>query len=413
MSNSEQIVRDRQYLKFCMYGFLKNLRFFDAFFILFLVEKGISFTQIGMLYAVREVITNLFELPSGILADTFGRKRALALSFILYISSFTLFYLFQNFWFFMLAFMLFGLAEAFRSGTHKGMVMDYLKLINRENQAANYYGHTRSWSQKGSAISALVAGIIVLYGGSYESIFLYSIVPYVLNFILILSYPVILNRTLEPAVTKKHKRIGSAIRMLIELLKKPLVLKIIYSSASHTAYLRAVKDYIQLVMINLVIIIPILIHLELEQKSGILIGLMYFFIFLVTSTASKFSSKLANRSHRSLTRLTLLAGFLFGALSGMAFMHEFWIISLLAFALIYVMENIRKPLLTGAIADQVPKEILTSVLSAQSLLRTIITTLLALAFGLLADHFGVGISLFTISSLLLLSGLLLRTRLKL
>ena len=58
-----------------MYGFLKNLRFFDAFFILFLLEKGISFTQIGLLYAIREVITNLFELPSGILADTFGRKK--------------------------------------------------------------------------------------------------------------------------------------------------------------------------------------------------------------------------------------------------------------------------------------------------------------------------------------------------
>ncbi|MCK5692632.1 MAG: hypothetical protein KAI08_07275, partial [Bacteroidales bacterium] len=307
----------------------------------------------------------------------------------------------------------FGLAEAFRSGTHKGMIMDYLKLIGMENQAANYYGHTRSWSQKGSALSALAAGIIVLNGGSYESIFLYSILPYVLNFVLILSYPKSLNRSLEPCVNKKHMRIGSAIRMLIELLKKPLVLKILYSSAAHSAYLRAVKDYIQLVMVNLVIIIPILVHLEMEQKSGILIGVMYFFIFLATSTASKFSSKLANRTHSNLTRLTLLAGFLFGALSGMAFMHEFWIISLLAFALIYVMENIRKPLLTGAIADQVPKEILTSVLSAQSLLRTIITTLLALAFGLLADHFGVGISLFTISSLLLLSGLLLRTRLKL
>ena len=171
MSNRELIVKDRQYFKFCTYGFLKNLRFFDAFFILFLVEKGLSFTQIGLLYAIREVITNLFELPSGIIADTFGRKRALAGSFVLYISSFILFYLFQDFWFFMIAFMLFGLAEAFRSGTHKGMIMDYLKLNNWETQAANYYGHTRSWSMKGSALSALVAGVIVFYGGPMKSFF--------------------------------------------------------------------------------------------------------------------------------------------------------------------------------------------------------------------------------------------------
>ena len=135
MKQDIPLLKNRQYYKFCMYGFLKNLRFFDAFFILFLVEKGITFTQIGMLYAVREVVTNLFELPSGILADSFGRKRALSASFILYISSFTLFYLFQNFWFFLIAFMLFGLAEAFRSGTHKGMIMDYLKINKREEQA--------------------------------------------------------------------------------------------------------------------------------------------------------------------------------------------------------------------------------------------------------------------------------------
>ncbi len=413
MNNNDEIVKNRQYFKFCMYGFLKNLRFFDAFFILFLVEQGMSFTQIGLLYAVREITTNLFELPSGLLADTFGRKKALAGSFVLYISSFILFYIFQNFWFFLLAFMLYGLAEAFRSGTHKGMVMDYLKLINRENQAANYYGHTRSWSMIGSALSALLAGIIVLYGGSYESIFLYSILPYMLNFILILSYPASLDRSLEPAVNSKRKRMGSAIRMLIELLKKPLVLKIIYSSAAHSAYLRAVKDYIQLVMVNLAILLPLLIHLDTEQKSGILIGIMYFIIFLASSAASKYSSKLANRSRRNIIRMTLLGGFLAGVVSGLAYNYEFWIISLLAFALIYIMENIRKPLLTGAIADQVPKEILTSVISAQSLLRTIITSLLALAFGLLADHFGIGISLLSISSLLFLSGLLVRNRLQL
>lgn len=412
MNQNEPILKNMQYYKFCMYGFLKNLRFFDAFFILFLLDKGISFTQIGMLYAVRELVTNLFELPSGIFADAFGRKRALAGSFILYISSFILFFLFQSFWLFLLAFMLFGLAEAFRSGTHKGMIMDYLKLNQREDQAANYYGHTRSWSMTGSALSALLAGIIVLLGGSYESIFLYSVVPYLLNLILILTYPESLNRTLEAASNKKRRRIGSATLMLLGSLKQAPVLRIIYSSAAHTAYLRAVRDYIQLVMVNLALLLPFMIYLEREQKSGIFIGVAYFLIYLASAYASRLSSYLANRSRHNMTRITLLAGFLLGAISGLTFSYEFWLISLLAFAAIYVMENIRKPLLTGAIADEVPKEILTSVISAQSLLRTIMTSLLALVFGIVADHYGVGISLFAISSLLLLSGLLTHLRWK-
>jgi MFS family permease len=412
MKKQDLLLKNRQYYKFCMYGFLKNLRFFDAFFILFLVEKGISFTQIGILYALRELVTNLFELPSGIIADAFGRKRSLAGSFFLYITSFLLFYLFQNFWLFLIAFMFFGLAEAFRSGTHKGMIMDYLKLNNRENQAANYYGHTRSWSMTGSALSALIAGIIVLYGGSYESIFLYSVIPYVLNLILILSYPEYLNRTLEPNVKRKQQRIGQALRMLVDLLKQASVLRIIYSSAAHTAYLRAVKDYIQLVMVNLALILPFMLHLNNEQKGGIFVGLTYFIIFLASAAASRFSSYLGNRSRFNITLITLLAGFLLGTLSGMAYNYEFWLISLLAFALIYVMENIRKPLLTGAIADVVPKEILTSVISAQSLLRTIMTTLLALIFGIVADHFGIGMSLLIVSSFLLIGGLVIQLRRK-
>jgi MFS family permease len=395
-----------------MYGFLKNLRFFDAFFILFLVDKGITFTQIGMLYAIREIITNLFEIPSGIFADSFGRKRALAGSFILYISSFTLFYLFGSFWLFMIAFVFFGLAEAFRSGTHKGMIMDYLKLNGREEQAADYYGHTRAWSQMGSALSALMAGFIVFYGGSYESIFLYSIIPYLLNFILIISYPAILDRTLEPSEKKQLRRLQNAGRMLFGLLKELRVLKIIYSSAAHTAYLRAIKDYIQLVMVNLALVVPVLTVMDQEQKSGIFIGILYFVIYLASANASRLSSQLAKMSRYSMTRLTLVVSFLLGVISGLCFHIEFWILALLAFALIYVMENIRKPLLTGAIADEVPKEILTSVISAQSLLRTITTALLALVFGILADQFGVGISLLSVSALLLLSSLFIPLRLK-
>jgi len=68
------IKKDKQYYKFCLYGFLKNLRFFDAFFILFLLDKNLSYTQIGSLYAVRELTVNIFEVPSGLIADTYGRK---------------------------------------------------------------------------------------------------------------------------------------------------------------------------------------------------------------------------------------------------------------------------------------------------------------------------------------------------
>ena len=401
--------KNRQYFKFCIYGFLKNLRFFDAFFILFLIEKGLSFTQIGILYAVREIFINIFEIPSGIIADTFGRKNSLIGSFFVYIVSFYVFYISNDFWFFLIAFILYGIGDAFRSGTHKGMIMDYLKLNHWDEQKINYYGHTRSWSQKGSAISSLLAGLIVFYSGTYQNIFLYSIIPYMLNLLLILSYPKELNRSLKQINPKSKHRIVLTVKSFLKIIKQPNVIKIINTSAIHTAYLQAVKDYIQPLMVNVALIIPIMLNIEAEKKNGIIIGLIYFFIYLITSIASKHSSKIATKTKANISNITLLSGFIFGIICGVLFIYDLWIISMIAFVGIYIVENIRKPILTGFIADNVPNDILTSVISAQSLLKTVLTAILALAFGIIADNFGIGVSFIVVSVFLILSTILINT----
>ncbi|MBN1133255.1 MAG: MFS transporter [Bacteroidales bacterium] len=401
--NTKKIVRNLQYFKFSFYGFLKNLRFFDAFLILYLVEKGLSFTQVGILYAVREICINVFEVPSGIFADTFGRKLSLAGSFILYILSFIVFYLFADFWLFMIAFILFGIAEAFRSGTHKGMIMDYLKNRNWQDRMMNYYGHTRAWSQFGSALSAMIAGFIVFYSGSYDSIFLFSVVPYLLNFILILSYPQELDRERKQVRLTEQKGLGFTLKSFMMVVRKPEVLKIINSSAVFSAYLKAVKDYIQPLMVQVAFILPVMITMEEEKKNGVVIGLLYFLIYLLTSISSRNSARIAELNRRKIAYLTLIAGFLTGILCGAFYIGELWIFSLIAFAGIYVVENVRKPILTGYAAAEVPNTILTSVLSAQSLLSTLLTAVLAPVFGLIADHAGIGSSMITISGFLLIS----------
>ena len=399
-----QLIKNKQYYKFSAYGFLKNLRFFDAFFILFLVDSGISYTEIGILYAIREMTINIFEIPSGIIADTYGRKYALISSLIVYILSFLILYSFSDFWYFLLAFILYGIADAFRSGTHKAMIMDYLKQNDWGDQKISYYGHTRSWSQKGSAISSLIAGFLVYISGQYESIFIYSTVPYLINLLLIISYPPYLN---HPIDKKSKSKLSVSIKSLSLTIKKPQVLQLINTSALHTAYLKAVKDYIQPLMLNIVLIIPLLPNTETEKKSGVFIGIIYFFIYLITSYASKNASKAVDKMRRNIPFLSLLLGLFFGISCGVFYIYDKWIWAIIFFIGIYIIENIRKPILTGFIADQVPGEILASVISVQSLLRTIITAIIALVFGFVADRFGIGVSFVLISSVLFLSSIFL------
>ena len=389
----EAIFKEKQYYKFSLYGFLKNLRFFEAFFILFLSHKGLSYTQIGVLYAVREIFINVFELPSGIIADTYGRKKALITSFVAYIISFYIFFLAVDFWWFLIAFIAYGVGDAFRSGSHKAMIMAYLKLNDWEDQKKNYYGHTRSWSQKGSAVSSLIAGIIVFYGGTYQNIFLYSIVPYLLNLLLILSYP---NEIDQIKPKKQKKKIALTFKSFLVIFKQAKVLKIIGSSAVHSAYLKSIKDYIQLLMLNVILILPLLMDVAFTKRNGLFIGVFYFLIFLLNSKASKWASKIKG-SNTKIANITLLLGLSFGLISGLFFESNYWVLSLLAFIGVYLMENLRKPVLTADVSDHVPNEILASVLSAQSLLKTILTAIFSIAFGVLADRFNIGVALMILS----------------
>ena len=145
MKNVADFKRDLQYWKFSFYGFVKNLQFFDPFLVLFFREMGISFFQIGILYSVREIVTNITEIPTGVVADTLGRRSAMIFAFGCYIVSFALFYFFPSYVVYLGAMIAFALGESFRSGTHKAMIMEYLKQNGMTDQKVAYYGHTRSW----------------------------------------------------------------------------------------------------------------------------------------------------------------------------------------------------------------------------------------------------------------------------
>ncbi|MEE9435982.1 MAG: hypothetical protein V3V37_04805, partial [Candidatus Adiutricales bacterium] len=67
--------------RFSLYGFLKNQQYYDPFIVLVFLEKGLSFFMIGLLIGFREICINIMEIPSGAMADMFGRRRSMILAF--------------------------------------------------------------------------------------------------------------------------------------------------------------------------------------------------------------------------------------------------------------------------------------------------------------------------------------------
>lgn len=108
-------------------------------------------------------------MPSGIIADHFGKKNELLLCFIFYMISFC-FYTAgsQSFPVLVLASSFYGLGEAFRSGTHKAMIMVWLDKQRLSGYKTYIYSRTRSFSNLGSAVNAVLSVAIILLLDNYQ-----------------------------------------------------------------------------------------------------------------------------------------------------------------------------------------------------------------------------------------------------
>ena len=397
--------KDLQYYKFCSYGFLKNLRLFEPFIILFFLENNLTFLQIGILYSIREITRNVFEIPAGIISDSLGRKKTMIASFGLYIVSFVTYYFAQTYPVFILAMIFYSFGDAFRTGTHKAMIFDYLKMNHWEDQKVYYYGYTRSWSQFGSAISALVAGFLVFYSGSYRMIFIYSALPYVLDLILITSYPKALNGQVaghdQQKISARFKAVTSD---FFSALFNRKSLKSIANLSMFTGYYKAVKDYLQPVLQTFAFGLPVFLVWEEKQRTAIIVGVIYFFIYLLTSFSSRKSGSFSARYKYIIIPLniTLLIGFSFGLVSGIFYEYHLLIFAIIAYIIIYLVENLRKPMGISYITENIDNRILATVLSAESQAHALVAAILAPIIGLLADSFGLGPALAVISLVMIL-----------
>ncbi|MCP5105486.1 MAG: MFS transporter [bacterium] len=400
--------KDLQFYKFSAYGFLKNLRFFDPFLILFFLEMGINYVEIGTLIAIREITTNILELPTGMIADSFGRRKSMVFSFLSYIASFLAFTFLPGFYFYILAMVLFSCGEAFRTGTHKAMILAYLEMKDIKHLKVHYYGHTRGASQLGSALSSLLAMGLVFFQGSYRWIFLAAVVPYIMELFLMLSYPreldgdtVHINRGISK---KAGVRLTAVTKDFLSLLKRRPVLTRLLSSAVFSGLFKGIKDYLQPLIKKYALTVPLLLSMSGNRRSAILIGTIYFVLFLLTALASKKAGPFADKFKYLAVGInkTYIIGTVFVLLSGLALMLQLFEISILFFVMLYVIQGLRKPMSVACISEQIDSKVMATGLSGESQLRTLFSAFFSFLMGVLVQYAGLDIAIGVIAVLTLL-----------
>ncbi len=400
------VKKDRQFYKFASYGFLKNLRFFEPFIILFFRQMGFSFLQIGILFSVREVSTNLLELPTGFIADLYGRKISMVFAMISYIISFLIFFFFPQFFIYALAMVLFGMGEALRSGTHKAMILEYLRINDSLDTRAEYYGSTRAASQMGSALNSLIAAGIVFWSGDYKVVFLAALIPYVGNLINLATYP----KELDGEIKKKSKK--ETFKDFFSIFKNKYSLKGIFNSTVFDAFFKTISVYLQPVLQGLALSLPFLLNFEDEERTALIVGIVYFFIYLATSYASKNADKIRKRVGKIefAINVTFLIGAMIIVLSGVFQYLDLRVLTVIMFMGLYILQNLRRPLNISYISEKISHRTMASGLSAESQLKTILMAILAPVIGFLADSIGIAMAI--VLGGLIMGGLYVLVRLK-
>ncbi len=380
--------KDLQFVRFAAYGFLKNLNFYEPFFILYFRSLGLTFLQIGFLYSFSEIATYLLEIPTGLVADLYGRRRSMVFSMSSYIAAFLVFYFFKSFVFLAIGMFLIALGDTFRTGTHKAMIYEYLKIKNMSHIKVEYYGATRSFSQLGSAVNAILSMVVVLITRDYRKVFLFALVPYTLNLINLATYP----KMLEGEVSLKKKTKKEALVAFLSVFKNWKKLKPIINSAIFDGSFGLAKTYLQPLLKLLALSLPFFLDYDDFKRTAVLVGTVYFVIYILTSQASKNSGKVVKKV-KSLPKAANMV-YVFAAfailISGVFVSFKWQLLSVLILVTLYVSQNVRKPIMVAYISEKVNTTALTSSLSIESQLKTFYKAGFAPLLGFIADVTNIG-----------------------
>jgi len=414
----------RMLFQFSLYGFLKNQRYFEPFLLLFFLAAfgegdAYAITKYGLLLGYRDVLQNFFEVPSGAIADLYGRRRCMMFSFGAYIVSFAVFGLASAMWQFALAMTFFALGEAFRTGTHKAMIFDYLAHEGRTGEKTRYYGTTRSWSKMGSALAAVIAPALVFLAavpqrragadggdglGVYRYIFLGCIVPYLIALVNFALYPKYLDGSHggKPSVAKLFSHLLGNLR---DAVRVGSLRRLVVESMGYEGLYKAAKDYLQPIVKYTAVLaaagIPLLAGLELAdaQETAILIGVVYFFIGLLESFASRRSDAVRRkfggeeRGTRFLwwVNLGVFAGIAVGLLVdwrlGGPISYLGLTVAIVGFMALAVLQNLWRPMHIGRFDTHTDAKSGATVLSIEAQAKSLSAAVFYPVLGLAVDAF--------------------------
>ena len=341
--------------------------------VLFFQEHGLTLTEVMILQSIYSFSVALFEIPSGFIADVFGRKRTIVLSTIFTFIGFLVFSFFGGFYAFAIAQVLVGIGGSLMSGSDSAIIYDTLLETNSKTTYTKIEGRTYAIGNFSEAFAGILGGFLAV-GSIYMPI-------YVQTSILFFSIPIAFT-LIEPSMHKENK-LDRSFKAVLEVVKFAMVdnqkLKwlIIYSSAMGAATLSMAwfaQPFFKSINIPL-------------AYFGILWAVLNFSAGLTSFNAHQFDKKDNNYKILFYLSLAMSTSFIFLGYNNSVY-------GLIFILFIYLLRGLVTPILRNAINENTTSNKRATVLSIRSLIIRISFAISAPILGYIADNYSLAISFY-------------------
>lgn len=149
-------------------------RIAGASWVALLALRGFSMFEIGMLESIFHIVSSSFEIPSGVVADVFRRKKTMVLASLVSFVSGLFMILSNNFWSVAFAIGFSALSYNLESGTREALAYDSLKFAGQEEKYNRFASTEMMLYRITSSTATLCAGFALWLG--YRKAYAFDIV---------------------------------------------------------------------------------------------------------------------------------------------------------------------------------------------------------------------------------------------
>ena len=135
-----------------------------ASWVALLAARGFSMVEIGLAESIFHVASMFFEVPSGAIADVFGRKKVMVVGRIMSVLSGIILIVSDSFWMVALAMIPGALSYNLASGTREALAYDSLKEADIESEYDRFASVDMVIYKITSSIATLMAGVALMLG---------------------------------------------------------------------------------------------------------------------------------------------------------------------------------------------------------------------------------------------------------